>query len=54
LWNSEILQNQVLVEVLAEQGRIFHWNEAEAFRGEKCLRALADIETQYLRPQAAR
>lgn len=48
LVDSEILANQVLVDVLAEQGLSFSLDEAvERFRGGKMAESIADVETHF-------
>lgn len=48
LVDSEVLSNQVLVDVLAEQGLIFSLEEAVArFRGGKMAESIADVEAHF-------
>lgn len=48
LVDSEILSNQVLVEVLAEQGLKFSLDEAvKRFRGGKMAESIADVEAHF-------
>lgn len=48
LVDSEILANQVLVDVLAEQGLSFSLDEAvKRFRGGKMAESIADVETHF-------
>lgn len=48
LVDSEILSNQVLVDVLAEQGMNFSLDEAvKRFRGGKMAESIAEVETHF-------
>lgn len=48
LVDSEVLSNQVLVEVLAEQGLTFSLDEAvKRFRGGKMAESIADVEAHF-------